>query len=84
MSEAYNLFNDIEDEGLRARNRGVILANIYEDGVVDGKTPPSGMKNLLSYFKSIPYEGRERAYAEFQVQMTERKYFKPNHMIKEV
>lgn len=78
MSEAYNLFEDIKDEGLRARNRGVVLANIYEDSLVGGKTPPSGMKALLSYFQSIPVEEeqRERAYAEFQQQMTERSFLK--------
>jgi len=78
MSEAYNLFEDIKDEGLQARNRGVVLANIYEDSLVKGKTPPSGMKSLLGYFQAIPLkEGqRERAYAEFQVQMTERSFLK--------
>ena len=72
----HSLFNDIEDEGLRARNRAVVLANMYEDLQVDNKVTPSGMGNLLSYFKGIPYEERSRAYAEFQVQMTERKFLK--------
>ncbi|QDP53349.1 MAG: hypothetical protein Unbinned6805contig1000_11 [Prokaryotic dsDNA virus sp.] len=76
MTEAYSLFEEIEDEGLRARNRGVIMANIYEDTSMEGKTPPSGMKALVAYFMAVPKEERERAYAEFQVQMTERKYLK--------
>ena len=76
MNEAYSLFNEIKDEGLRARNRGVILANIYEDSMVNSKLPPSGMKTMLVYFKSIPEEERGRAYAEFQVQMTQRKHLK--------
>jgi len=76
MTETYSLFNDIKDEGLRARNRGVMLANIYEETSVNGKIPPSGMKHLLNYFNSIPLEERERTYAEFQVQMTERKHLK--------
>lgn len=76
MTEAYDLFNNIKDRGLRARNRGVILANIYEDSMVKGKLPPSGMKHLLSYFQAVPDEEKAEAYAEFQVQMTERKYLK--------
>ena len=78
MTDIYNLFEKIKDEGLRARNRGVMLANIYEESMVNGKIPPSGMKNLLVYFQAIPLEGeqRERAYAEFQVQMHERKHLK--------
>lgn len=68
----FNLFNDIEDEELRTRNRAVVLANIYQDNSKDGKTTPKGATTILGYFASIPEGERGAVQKKFVESMAER------------
>lgn len=72
----YNSFNDIEDAELRARNRGVILANIYQDNELENtrNTSQKGVAELFNYFQSIPPHERKLAYDYFKGIMLERGY----------
>lgn len=68
----FSLFNDIEDEALRTRNRAVVLANIFEDNSKDGKTSPKGASLLLNYFLALPEAARQSVQQEFIKKMAER------------
>lgn len=60
-----SLFNDIENDTLRARNRGVVMGNISMDGVTtDGKLTAKASKDILEYFKRIP-EAERRYTLQF-------------------
>jgi hypothetical protein len=65
-------FDDIENELLRKRNRGVVMANIFEDNLVTGskdKISTIGTKLLLSYMSKIPLEERKSTFLSFKEQM---------------
>lgn len=75
MQNKYNgfeLFNDIEDEALRTRNRAVVLANMYEDNSKGGKISPKGASLLLGYFQAVPEAARQSVQQEFVKKMAER------------
>lgn len=75
MSEVYSIFEEIEDEGLRARNRGVVMANIYEDNQINGSNiSMSGTKAIVSYFQQIPKDERLVAREAFKNVLKERGY----------
>lgn len=52
--KGFDLFNDIEDNALRTRNRAVVLANIAEDNMKQKKVSPKGLSLILGYFNLIP------------------------------
>ena len=70
----FNLFNDIDDDLLRIRNRAVVLANMYCDNSKDGKTTPKGAYLVLGYFSKIPEYEREAVQAKFVEDMSARGY----------
>lgn len=72
--DVYPMFEDIENDELRARNRGVIMANIYEDNAtVNGnKLTMEGTKAIVKYFTRIPLDERHMAREAFQNSLTER------------
>jgi len=71
--KGFSLFNDIEDEALRTRNRAVVLANIAEDHKTKEKRiNPRGAALMLGYFASIPAEQRKGVSARFAEEMTSR------------
>ena len=75
MSEVYSLFEDVKDEALRNRNRGVIMANIYEDNLLNGNNVSmTGVKQVVSYYNRIPKDERLEAMDAFRNCMRERGY----------
>lgn len=72
-NEVYSVFEEVKDEVLRARNRGVVMANIYEDNLLNGdKVSLSGTKAIMSYFQRIPKDERLKARQAFADCMIER------------
>ena len=70
----YSLFNDVEDETLKARNRGVTIANIIEDNLTeDGLVDGVGMQYVLQYWMQIAKEERAEVYEILQKEVQERK-----------
>jgi hypothetical protein len=52
--EGYSLFKDVEDEALRARNRAMILWNIFESYSKKGRATPKGMALMVGYTNRVP------------------------------
>lgn len=74
MYKGYDLFNDIEDKALQARNRAVVMANMIEPHVKDGRLTERGTHLALGYFGSIPEEDRKALYKAFEQQCKDRGY----------
>lgn len=72
MFNGFSLFNDIEDDQLRTRNRAVILTNIMEDGCLKGKVKAKAALLIMGYFNCIPDEERDVTRKEFIKQAGER------------
>ncbi len=72
--KGYTLFNDIEDLGLRNRNRAVILANMIQDNLVDNTIPPKIMLTMIEYMKAIPEDQRKDVYDQFTRNLNDRGY----------
>lgn len=73
--KGYSLFNDIEDNGLRTRNRAVTLANIAEGHMNPEKQiTPKGASTMIRYMELIPVEERTAVTERFIVAMKERNY----------
>lgn len=72
--KGYSLFVEIEDFALRARNRAVIMANIFEEHYNSalGKVSALGLKNILEYFKEVPDLDKAQAFAAFNTILQER------------
>jgi hypothetical protein len=70
--KGFSLFKD-QDEPLRSRNRGVILANIAEDNTTkDKKVTPKGAALMMGYFNEIPKEERNDVLGSFVANMNQR------------
>lgn len=56
-----SLFCDVEDEDLKARNRGTVLANLAEDGfnADTQKMSPRAAADMIKYFSLIPKDERK-------------------------
>jgi hypothetical protein len=67
----FSLFNDIEDVGLRNRNRAVILTNIATNHSKNRKISPGGGGLMLGYFNSIPVTDRHDVTERFVQRMKE-------------
>jgi hypothetical protein len=63
--QGYGLFNDIEDAKLRTRNRAVILANITENNIKNGRVNDRGRDLLSGYFGLVPSEERADVFVEY-------------------
>lgn len=72
--KGYSLFNDIEDAGLRNRNRYVVLANMAEAHTKQKKITEKGTYLILSYFNEIPEADKKPVYDGFKQEMKERGY----------
>lgn len=71
--KGFSLFNDIKDSKLRARNRGVIMANITADNLTPNKrVTPKGAVLVLGYFTCIPEEEKAAAYNSYIESIKER------------
>ena len=72
--KGFTLFNDVEDEALRNRNRAVIMANIVEQNTKERKITPKGAALALGYFSVIPEKDRKKVQALFDNRITEMGY----------
>lgn len=72
--KGYSLFNDIEDEALRDRNRAVVMGNMLEQNTRNGRTTPRGMGLLMGYMKGIPEDQRGNVYVLFEKRTKELGY----------
>ena len=70
----YELFTDTKDVHLRARNRAIVMANIFEDNAEGENVSGKGAALLFGYYKSIPAIEKQLAFDAFKVNMTERGY----------
>lgn len=70
--KGFSLFNDVEDEALRNRNRAVVLANIAEDHSKLKKLSIKGAALVAGYFQKIPDEAKQAVLKLFQQNMKER------------
>lgn len=69
-----SLFNDVDDEALRNRNRAVIMANIVEQNTRQKKITPKGAALALGYFSCINEKDRKKVQALFDARITEMGY----------
>lgn len=72
--KSYSLFNDIEDEAIRNRNRAVVLANIAEDNT-DRKSKRINIKGstlILGYFNCVDEADRHSVMSQFAENMRSR------------
>lgn len=69
MSEhfkGFSLFNDVEDEALRAFNRARILVNVAEDNTLpNGCLNGKGSALIVQYFQKVAVDDRKAAYDKF-------------------
>jgi 2,4-dienoyl-CoA reductase-like NADH-dependent reductase (Old Yellow Enzyme family) len=73
----YSLFNDIDDENLRIRNRAVVMANMCQNNMKKDKISPKGMALVVGYFNAIKDAvERSKTIAKFEIMMEERGYAK--------
>ena len=72
--KGFDLFNDIEDNTLRNRNRAVVLANIAEDNTRNRLISPGGAGLILGYFKQLSEADRSDVKERFRNNMVERGY----------
>lgn len=71
--KGFSLFNDIDDKGLRSRNRAVMLANITEDNLTPNKRlTEKGVVLVLGYFTSIPENERVDTQVAYESVLKER------------
>lgn len=71
--KGFSLFNDVEDDLLRIRNRAVVLANMAEDNAEKvGKVSPRGASLIFGYFQLVPPHERIAVRDKFAEQMKAR------------
>lgn len=63
--KGYDLFIGLEDKKLQARNRAVVLWNIFEKYSHQGRASAKGVVEMVGYTKSIPEEERQAAVDMF-------------------
>ena len=72
MFKGMSLFNDIEDQALRTRNRAVILTNLAADHTKNKLISAKGAGLILGYFGLIPKEERAEVQGAFLEGMKQR------------
>jgi hypothetical protein len=70
--KGFCLFNDVEDDALRIRNRAVVLSNIAESNIKDKRINTKGVALILGYFNQIPMEERNHVKDKFKADMISR------------
>lgn len=70
--KGFSLFNDIEDQELRTRNRAVVLCNMAQDHSKNRKVSPMGSALILGYFLNVPDEEKMIVKDAFVGQMAAR------------
>lgn len=72
--KGFDLFNDIEDEALRNRNRAVVMANIVEDNTKAKRINAKGAGLLIGYFNAIVSEDKRNVRKLFEEFVKQRGY----------
>ena len=72
--KGYSLFNDIEEDALRIRNRAVVMANIAEMHTKQQKVTAKGAALLVGYFTLVPDVEKKTVMERFGEFMKERGY----------
>lgn len=72
--KGYSLFNDIQDEFLRNRNRAVVLANIVDHNTKNRKVTTKAAALVFGYFNQIPNHERNSVKELFVEFLNERGY----------
>jgi hypothetical protein len=74
--KGFELFEDIEDMGLRARNRAVVLTNLAVDHThkITKKISLHGAAIMMGYFNAIPPEERASVMELFEQNMKREGY----------
>jgi hypothetical protein len=72
--KGFELFNDVEDKQLQARNRGVVMANIACDHSKDQRINAKGVELICGYFTLINPDDRANAREEFAKEMVKRSW----------
>jgi hypothetical protein len=70
--QGYSLFFDVEDTDLRARNRSIVMYNVYDDHSKNGVTSAKALPIMLGYLQKIPLEERADVVARFRLMTQER------------
>ena len=74
MIEKYEQFNEIENPALRARNRAIVMSNIWEDHNQKNEITKQGAALLFQYFKELPKVDIALTFEAFKADMAERGY----------
>ena len=74
MLENYETFNEIKDSVLRARNRAIVMANIFEDHSKGNDITTKGASLLFRYFESLPKMDIALTFEAFKADMEARGY----------
>jgi hypothetical protein len=75
--KGFSLFNDIEDDVLRIRNRAVVLANLAEDNTENMKISMKGASLIFGYFSKVPPHEKFAVQQKFEEQMKGRGFKVP-------
>lgn len=68
------LFTEVKDAQLRARNRAIVMANIFEDNAQGDNISTRGAAQLFGYYKRVPEVEKAITFEAFKANMTERGY----------
>jgi hypothetical protein len=74
MIEKYETFIDIDEPKLRAKNRAIVMANIFVDNSKENDITKEGAAKLFNYFDEVPHVDRGLAFSAFQSEMEDRGY----------
>ena len=74
MIEKFEKFEDIKCPKLRARNRAIVMANIWEDHSDEKTLSKEGTGKLFGYFAEIPAIDQSLAFEAFKNDMESRGY----------
>ncbi len=77
--KGYSLFNEIEDNSLRTRNRAVLMTNIVEQHFNKGSITDKGSYLVLGYFNQVPKEERAALHKAFSSMLEDRGFKRKTH-----
>ena len=70
----YELFNDVEDTHLQARNRAVVVYNIIEDSRVGPDVKAAGALEAIRYLRHVPDDERSTVISLLRIMLGEVKH----------
>ena len=74
MLDNYETFDHIKDSILRARNRAIVMANIFVDNSKGNDITTEGAAKLFQYFEQLPKTDIIMTFEAFKINMTDRGY----------